>query len=110
MSTFIRHTLGALGPLRLGLAAMAALTVAAMPAPGTALAYEGWGAFTTLVVPAVAPILVMVYVLDALMALVLMKDRSEPERRRYRWVIATDLAVAALLLASWLPLILALRR
>jgi hypothetical protein len=110
MTTLISHTVDALGPLRLGLAAVTLLAVALMPAPGTGIHTDGWNAFVTVVVPALAPLLVAAYLLDLLMALVLMKDKTASERRRYRWIIVSDLAFMALLLIAFVPLVLALRR
>ena len=98
------------GPLRLGMAAMAVALVLLMPPPGADVILEGWQAVVTAVVPALAPILAMVYFLDVLMALVFRKDQPAAERRRYAWIIVTDLLFAALLLASWLPIMAALRR
>lgn len=106
----IAPTLRAIGPLRLGLAVIALLVVMLMPTPGSGVVTEGWNALTSVVVPAITPLLIMIYLLDVLMARVLMKDRTGPERRRYRWVIASDLVLTALLLAAFLPVVLALRR
>lgn len=110
MSSGVWRILAGLGPLRLGMAAMAVALVLLMPPPGSEVVLQGWQAVVTAVVPALAPILTMVYFLDVLMALVFRKDQPTAERRRYAWIIFTDLFFAALLLMSWLPIMLALRR
>jgi hypothetical protein len=106
----IRSILYSLGPLRIALAVLSIALVALMPPPNTPLQLEGWAAFVTLVVPALAPIVPMVYFLDVLMALVFIRDRSASERRRYWWVMGSDLLFATAVLAAWLPILLALRR
>ena len=89
---------------------MAALDILLMPSPGTKVSYEGWGLLITTVVPALAPILVTVYLLDMSMAAIMMKDRAPAERRGYRWIILIDVVFVVFLLAVLVPLVIALRR
>jgi hypothetical protein len=97
-------------PLRLGLAVIAALDVLLMPAPGTEVSYEGWGVLITMVVPALAPILIPVYLLDMTMVSILMKDRVPAQRSGYRWIFWIDVGFVVFLLAVLVPLVIALRR
>jgi hypothetical protein len=110
MSALGSHLIQSLGPLRLALALAAIVTILLMPEPGTGIVLDGWDIFTTLVIPALAPLLIAVYLLDVLMALVLRREQPAPDRRRYTTVIVSDLALTAMLLVAFLPIILALRR
>lgn len=99
----------ALGPLRIALAMLSLLTIILMPSPGTEVAYEGWAIMSTVVAPAVAPILVAVYLLDILMSFVFSRSPGEnTKRRRFHFIILSDALIVSLLLAVWIPLIMAL--
>jgi hypothetical protein len=99
----------ALGPLRISLAIFSLLTIILMPSPGTEVVYEGWAIMPTVVAPAVAPILVAVYLLDILMSFVFSRSPGEnTKRRRFHFIILSDVLFVSLLLAVWIPLIMAL--
>jgi hypothetical protein len=102
--------LQALGPLRIAMAVISVITVILMPAPGTPLDYESWRILSTAVAPAVVPILVTLYLLDILMATVFSREpRTERTRgRHFGFIILSDVMFIALLLAVWLPLVMAL--
>jgi hypothetical protein len=86
------------------------LDILLMPSPGTKVSYEGWGLLITTVVPALAPILITVYLLDMTMATIMMKDKAPAERRAYRWIFLIDIVFIVSLLAVLVPLVIALRR
>lgn len=92
-----------LGVLRLALIALAFADMAFAPAPGTEAVYSGWSMVPTLIAPVMAPILLQVLLLDALMARVMLGSASGAKRLRYRRVVITNLVVALLLLLRWLP-------
>lgn len=101
MSVSIKQYLLGLGPLRLMLTSAVIAMMIFRPAVGTEAVYEGWEVFPTLLFPALAPILFMVLLLDALMSRVLLTARTGPDKERLYRAVWTDLAVAGLSLATW---------
>ena len=97
-----------MGVLRVVLVAGSIVDILVAPSPGTPVVYGGWAVVTTLVVPVLAPILLQVLLLDALMGRVLMSSSEGTERARYRRIMIVNLVVAAALVAGWLPYFLAL--
>lgn len=104
-----RKFLHALGPLRVALALGALAVLLLRPAPRTAAVYSGWALVPTFLAPVLTPMIFMVLLLDALMGAVLLVGEAG-DRRRYRWVIAVDLALAAALVLWWWPYYSALGR
>lgn len=99
-----------MGVLRVVLVGAAVLDILLAPNPGTAVAYNGWALVTTLIVPVLAPILLQVLLLDALMAKILMSSNQGAERARFRRIMFVDLVIAAVLVLGWTPYFLALGR
>lgn len=99
-----------MGVLRVVLVGAAILDILAAPNPGTPVAYSGWALVTTLIVPVLAPILLQVLLLDALMAKILMSSNQGGERARFRRIMIVDLVIAAVLVLGWTPYFLALGR
>lgn len=105
----LKEFLRSLGPLRATLALGAIAMLLLRPAPRTAAVFSGWAMVPTFLVPVLAPMIFMGLLLDALMGVVLFVGQ-EGDQRRYRTVIAADLALAALLAAWWWPYYAALGR
>ena len=105
-----QNLLQQMGVLRVVLVSGAIADILAAPSPGTPVVYTGWAVVTTLIVPVLAPILLQVLLLDALMGRVLMSSSQGTERARYRRVMIVDLVIAAMLVAGWAPYFLALGR
>lgn len=99
-----------LGPLRLGLFALALSVMLMGPRPGTPVVYGGWEMIPTLMAPVLAPILLQVLLLDALMSRVWMSAYTGAARDRYRRILRVNLGVAALTTLWWLPYFIALAR
>lgn len=99
-----------MGVLRLVLVSAAILDILLAPNPGTPVAYSGWELVTTLIVPVLAPILLQVLLLDALMAKILMSSNQGVERARFRRIMIVDLVMTAVLVLGWTPYFLALGR
>ena len=98
----MKRLLHDLGPLRCMLL-LAALAFAALMPFASLPGYAGnWHLFFSGIVPATAPLIIIVIALDLLMCQIWKAD-STPARRaalaRIQW---THLAVGALLLAAWL--------
>lgn len=97
-----------LKPMRVFLIVCALLTIIFRPDPGTAVNYEGVEMFTTLLVPVVAPIFLMLLLLDSLMSTIWVTQTEGDEKKRYRNNIIINLAVVALMVYAWVPYIVAL--
>lgn len=101
MST--KEFLSQLGALRLALLGLVLLTVVLRPAPGGDAVYEGWAFVRTVLLPALAPLLFMGVMFDALMARVMMVDKQDAQRQRYRRIAWLDFGAGVLLFLFWLP-------
>lgn len=104
-----RYWLRELGVLRVTLLATALMLLILVPTPGARAVFSGWPLVTTVLTPVLAPLVMMVLLLDALMARVFLTDAAGAERRRFRVIILANLAVAAILLLRWLPFYAAMR-
>jgi hypothetical protein len=105
----LRDIAAAIGPLRLILLVAAIALVLVVPTPGTKAIYQGWGLARSVLLPVLAPLMLMVLLLDALMARVFASDADGAARSRLRAIMWTNLTVAILLLLRWLPYYAALR-
>jgi len=90
-------------PLRVTLALGACMVVILAPGAGTQAVYEGFAAVTTLVIPAITPLIFMVMLLDALMNRVWLIDADSDNSSKYRNIIKVDLALALIILLVWAP-------
>ena len=97
-----------MGVLRVVLVSAAIVDILVAPNPGTPVVYAGWALVTTLIVPVLAPILLQVLLLDALMGRVLMSSNQGAERARYRRIMIVNLVIAAALVVGWAPYFMAL--
>lgn len=98
-----------LGPLRLTLLAAAALVIVFAPAPGTKAVYQGWALARTVLLPVLAPLVVMLLLLDALMARVFLSEAEGEARLRLRAAVWINLVAALAVVLYWLPYFIALR-
>ena len=97
-----------MGVLRVVLIALVILDMLASPRPGTAAVYSGWEVVPTLILPVLAPILLQVLLLDALMGRVMMSGARGAERARYRRTVTVNLVFSAALALWWAPYFLKL--
>ncbi|ABI55747.1 hypothetical protein ACN2MM_02515 [Alkalilimnicola ehrlichii MLHE-1] len=98
----------ALGSMRWFLMLCALLCLVLRPEPGTGIITEGWALVPTLLAPVLAPLVVVVMLLDALMARVFMTDTAGPQRQHYRLAILVNVAIAVVVTLYWLPYYLAI--
>lgn len=92
-----------LGALRIALLLLAVLVILWAPKPGTPQILEGRQILSTLIAPALAPIVFMVLMLDALMGKVMSGSARGAERERYRRIVAANLVAGIVLLLWWTP-------
>ena len=97
-----------LGALRLMLAALAMTAIGFVQKAGTSPVYTGWDLGPTVIAPVMAPLVLMLLMLDVLMSRVMMLDKKGGARRRLRHIIAVELLLALGLVMVWLPYFLAL--
>ena len=97
-----------LGVLRTALLLLTLMATVAMPWADSSLAPAGMGLLRGTVLPAIAPILFMVIVLDLLMCQIAKADEeiSLQRRRDLHFISILHVIFAAALLLSWLPVIL----
>jgi uncharacterized membrane protein len=99
LSTWLRE----LGTLRVVLAAMALLLIVFATRAGTPPVFGGFALLPTVLMPVLAPMVLMVLMLDALMARVFMFEKEAAERARYRRIVGVDLVLSVVLVLAWLP-------
>ena len=97
-----------LGVLRVALLIAAVTTMVLAPPPATAGVYTGWAFVPTVLVPVLAPLILMVLLLDTMMGAIFMIDKDIAERRHYRMIIVTHLLMVVALVVRWLPYFLSL--
>ncbi|HEC13970.1 MAG TPA: hypothetical protein ENI80_12130 [Acidiferrobacteraceae bacterium] len=70
--------------------------------------YTGWEIVPSLIIPALVPIVFFVLLLDMMMAMVFMVDRTGEVRRRFRTIALIDLALVIALFFFWLQYFLSI--
>lgn len=106
MSDSLIRRITAMGALRLLLQAMALLIVVLMPFADISLPPHGWGLLFGVVLPAAAPMVLMVLMLDVLMCLVLKNDAIPARKSQLNFALGTHLLLIGLLLLTWVPVFL----
>lgn len=98
-----------LGTLRVGLVVLALVALLLRPAAGGAPVYEGWAFVTTMLVPALTPLVFFGLLLDMLMTWVLSIDLQPAQRAEGpRTVLWVDFVLVAALSFAWIPFFLSL--
>ena len=95
--------LGRYGVLRSLLAATGVLMFIFATTPSQVPVYSGWPFVSTVLLPVLAPLIMMLLLLDALMGRVLMSDLSGVERARKRTTVIVNLILVAAVVLRWLP-------
>ncbi len=97
------RTLLEIGPLRLLLLGFALVIMILAPDGQVQEVRAGWGLVTTVLVPALAPMVVMGLLLDALMNRVWMAGASEAARPRHRRILWLNLLASGAVLIALYP-------
>ena len=106
MNESVAQRIIGMGVLRLMLLALALSIVVLMPFADITLSPQGWGMLFGVVLPAAAPIVFMVLMLDVLMCLVLKNDAGPARRSQLNFALWTHLVFIGLLLLTWVPVFL----
>lgn len=101
LETFLK-----MGVLRNMLHGTAIVFVLLMPLAVAPDRTENWNLFFGAILPATAPLVVIVIGLDIMMSQIWKSEASEEAVRRYNLIIRTHLIVGGLLLAAWLAVFL----
>ena len=99
----ITQVLRTFGVLRLLLMTLVCIDMLARPIPGSSPDYENPQAVIAMVMSAMAPILFMLLLLDAIMTLVYMTSMPAERKPTYRLILFANLALAVILVLYWLP-------
>lgn len=97
-----------LGFLRLCLLGLAVIDILLRPEPGSSAAHAGIEIIPTLIAPAVAPILLMVILFDALMSKIRASDTQGEEKTTFTQIMLIELAMVIILVIAWFPYFIAL--
>ena len=91
------------GFLRLSLLAFVFIDMLARPKPGTTPDYESSHAMIQMMMAALAPILFMLLLLDAIMTLVYMSSMPAERKPTYRLILFSNLVLAIIFFIYWFP-------
>jgi hypothetical protein len=108
LSLSVKSIVVEFGVLRVVLILAALFSLIFRPVPVLDPTYVGWNMVTYLLLPVLAPIQFMLHMLDSLMGLVMMADKTGAARARYRRIALTQAVIALALLAYWVPYFIAI--
>jgi hypothetical protein len=106
----MKSVLTDLRPMRVVLYLVVLISIIFKPAPGTELIYEGFAVFSTLLIPVMSPILLMLLWLDSLIAKLWSTQTEGNEMARYKKILRIDLTLSVLFLIVWMPYFAALSK
>ena len=98
------------GAMRIGMAGLCLAVAFLVPEPGAATVLKWPDVITSLITPAVAPLVLMTLLLDVMMARIMASGATESERRRFRHITWFNLLLVAILISRWIPFYMALGR
>jgi len=103
MANVFSRLIRSFGTLRLLLIAFVLLDTLARPTPGTTPDYESSHAMVQMMFTALAPILFMLLLLDAIMTMVYMTSMPVEQKPAYRIILITNLLLALAFFLYWWP-------
>lgn len=92
-----------LRPMRIALLLMVLVSMVFKPVPGTEIIYEGWPVFSTLLLPVLSPILLMLLWLDSLIAKLWSTQTEGKEQARYKMILRINLVASLIFIIVWWP-------
>lgn len=90
-----------LRPMRVLLLLAVLIAILFKPSPGTEIVYQGWPVFTTLLLPVLSPILLMLLWLDSLIAKLWSTQTEGQEQKRYKMILRINLILSVIFIFSW---------
>lgn len=99
----MKSVLHDLRPMRVFLIFAVLISMILRPAPGTELIYEGWPIFTTLLLPVLSPIFLMLLWLDSLIAKLWSTQTEGKEQKRYKMILRINLSLSLIFILVWYP-------
>jgi len=90
-------------PMRVALVSMAILSLIFQAKMGTEVSYEGWAMIETVFIPVMAPLIIMVLMLDTLIATIWLTQTTGEEKSRYKLILAVNLITIITMLSLWIP-------
>ena len=95
-------------PMRVALISMAILSLIFKAKIGTPVSYDGWPMIETVFIPVMAPLIIMVLLLDSLIASIWYTQTTGDEKNRYRLILGCNLPTIIIMLSLWIPFFIAL--
>ena len=92
-----------IGPMRIVLILLAILSLIFKAKSGTTVSYEGWVMIETVFIPVMAPLIIMVLLLDSLIASIWVSQTSGDEKTRYKLILSLNLLTVIVMLSIWIP-------
>ena len=92
-----------LRPMRIVLLSMVLISIIFRPAPEAEIIYEGWPVFSTLLLPVLSPILLMLLWLDSLIAKLWSTQTEGKEQKRYKMILWVNLISSLIFIFVWYP-------
>lgn len=100
-----------IGPLRFMLQFLAFIFIFLSQSVGTRMVYAGWEFMSTVIVPALIPLIFFGMLLELMMSTVFMLDAEEPDKKaRYRTIVKIDVMLIVGLLLFWVPTLMRMLR
>ena len=99
----MKSVLQDLRPMRVLLILAVLISIIFKPTPGTEIVYEGWAVFTTLLLPVLSPIFLMLLWLDSLIAKLWSTQTEGAEQKRYKMILRINLSLSIIFILVWFP-------
>jgi len=90
-------------PMRVALVSMAILSLIFQAKTGTEVSYEGWTMIETVFIPVMAPLIIMVLMLDTLIATIWLTQTTGEEKNRYKLILVVNLITIITMFSLWIP-------
>ena len=90
-------------PMRVALVSMAILSLVFQAKMGTEVSYEGWTMIETVFIPVMAPLIIMVLMLDTLIATIWLTQTTGEEKNRYKLILVVNLITIITMFSLWIP-------
>ena len=97
----MKSVLQDLRPMRVLLIVAVLISMIFKPTPGTEIVYEGWDVFSSLLLPVLSPIFLMLLFLDSLIAKLWSTQTEGAEQKRYKMILRIDLSLSIIFILAW---------